>query len=245
MLKTTMTVVPETREVVSGFTYWAWCFIFLPFMVVAFMSGLYDDSVLLSWVQIGYHIFNMIAALIIFRQHISDGLFDLSLDYKEFFKTILSCLGIEVVLLLIACLISLLFPSQLGLYVILNALPISEFEVFMLPSFVLEHNPIFGSIAMVLTTPVSISCLIYGTGFAPGCEKHPLRGYLFLLLTLVAHKTFCWFTLLSFEFAVFTFFVQLPVHISSCIAYQKTSNILAPMVMISISNLLVSLLWLL
>lgn len=110
-------------------------------------------------------------------------------------------------------------------------------DILVLGSAVAADNPIFGTLTMVLLTPVTISCLFYCTSFAPAYNHNPWLGYL-AVTVMSAFSSLCmilsgWPVLDE----VLLFAVRLPIHLIACWSFQKTESIFVPMLVLAVNNL--------
>lgn len=241
----TMSDRPSKRTLITTGCYWYVTFLLLPIFLLYLTNGFSRESPVLIWVQVIYYAVNALCAFFIFREHLEDGWFTFRIDPKRILTTVLVCVGIAVVFYTVVCVLGMTVPGLSLLAYCNYALPVSELEVFMMPADLVELSPVLGILSLTVFTPLTVSCLLYGLGFAAPCNVSPLLGYGVALAVLGAHRILNYYTVGTVELEWILFFVQLPAHLLACEAYRRTDSIVAPILFHMILNLLACLLVLL
>ena len=234
----TMNERPEKRALITAGCYWFVAFFLLPVFLLYLINGFQNNESVLGWVQILYYFLNALCSFFIFREHLADGLFALRFDTKKVITTVLTCAGIFLVLLCGLLLLGTYVPALAWLGYLQNAVPVSELEWILMPATLVQVNPLFGTLSLVLFTPLTVSCLLYGLGFSPACNVHPLLGYGVLLAVLALHRCLNYYSPGTIELENMMFLIQLPAHLLACVAYHRTESILAPILFHMLINLL-------
>ena len=234
----TMTDRPEKRTLITTGCYWFVAFFLLPVFMLYLTDGFQGNEAVLSWLQIVYYFINALCTFFIFREHLADGWFILRYDPGKVITTVLVCAGIFLVLLCGLMALGLVLPGLSFLLNLQNAVPVSELEWMLMPTAMVKANPLFGSLSLVLFTPLTVSCLLYGLGFSPACNVHPLLGYGVLVAVLTLHRCLNYYSTGTIELENMMFAVQLPAHLLACVAYHRTESILAPVLFHIVINLL-------
>ena len=236
---------PENGNIICGIFYCILAFWTMPFLLLLFMQGSFDNPVTLSWGDIAYHIINFIVCLAIFRQYLAESFLNVQADFKNIL-TISLVAGSMMCLLMLVYIIGYYVTGIpfLGLAAF-GTLPVAEVELFVLSSEIVRQVPVFGIICMSVLVPISISCLFYATAFAPAACNRPWLGYLLVALILafprVCNAVTYWVPMEQLHL----YLIQLPLHLLACWAYQKADTVWAPILCLSITNLAASLLQLL
>lgn len=235
-----MLEIPEKRNRAAGLTYWISGFWFLPILVVYMtwdIQGKYDW---LIWVELGYHTFHFVAAVVCFWSYLKEGLKTLRYDLRKSFKLVLICVLGIIIAKYFAYWLAKILENENLLKNVLFTLPTGDLELLFYPSDVVWLSPLFGTIYYVVFAPVSISCLFYACSFAPMSYEHPKLAYLVTIGVLLIPRLILMFYNWEAGPVVMMWLFQLPAHISACVAYQHTDNIWAPIAVHSIYNLLAS-----
>lgn len=235
---------PEKGSSFAAFFYGVVCFFSFPFLILLFMHELIGDPMVMSWFEIGYHLFNLFVMVSLYRSYLSDSVFDLQVNWKKIAETVGICAVIIFGLYFAILQLLPLFSSVEMTLLLEGMLPMSEMELFWLNSAVVYFYPLFGTLCMVLVTPVVMSCIYYASAFAPICCEHPWLAYpataLVLALPRIANAVTFW----NPGDQVILYFAQLPIHMIACWAYQRTDNIWTPVVLHMVVNLASCLLFL-
>lgn len=232
---------PDSQMVGAGLANILTMFLMLPFFLLVIAMDVYGSESIQAWIEIGFHLLSCGLIAWAFRSHLSDSLRTARQDLKKFFTVTGVCL-----VLCIGMIIGYyhLFLSvrpatdavQFGFY---YTLPLTEKNLITYPLNMLLVNPIPTVLTMSVLTPVAISCLYYGCGFAPVCYHnawlaYPAVALLIALPRLANCLTFRWIN----EMELTLYLTQLPLHFIACYSYQKTESIWAPIVIHSVVNLL-------
>jgi len=209
--------------------YWIFAFGVMPSWMPLFGDGFWDNLPVISWFEIAYHVLNGVVIVIMLKTYLKDSFFNVQMDPKGFLKIV--CLSALVMLVLVA-----------GLYyffgdVIVDFYPISEMTVALTTGYLVEVQPIFGTICCSLFTPFAVVGLFYASGFAPVCRHNRWLGYVVVTVLLALP---CVFDILwrgQAGYVVTTFALQLPMHWIACWTYQKADTIWAPIVTLAVFNL--------
>ena len=234
----TMTERPEKRTLITTGCYWFVAFFLLPVFMLYLTHGFQDNEAVIGWLQIIYYFLNALCAFFIFREHLEDGWFVLRYETQKVITTVLVCAGIFLVLLCGLMALGLVIPGLSFLLNLQNAVPVSELEWMLMPTHLVQIHPLFGTLSMVIFTPLTVSCLLYGLGFSPACTVHPLLGYGVLIGVLTLHRCLNYYSTGTIELENMMFAVQLPAHILACVTYHRTESILAPILFHMVINLL-------
>lgn len=227
---------PGTGSVIGAVFYDVLAFFSLPFLLLLFLQGSFNNGKAVAGVELFYHLVNCIVAVCIFREYLTDTFDDIRDGFKGLMHT--ASFSAALIFLLALVLYSLFGFSrgnlQLTAY---GALPLTEVDLFMLPCDVVATYPILGTLCMVFLAPLAISCLYYGAVFAPICYTRPVLAYI-VMAVFLAFPRYCnaatyWDPATEWTL----YFTQLPVHLIACRAYQKADSIWAPVLTHMIVNL--------
>jgi len=236
---------PEKRNLICGVFYCLIAFWTLPFLLLLFMQGSFDNPVTLAWGDIAYHIINFIISLSIFHRYLAESFINVQADFKNILTIALVAGGMMCLLMLFHIIGYFLTGSELLWFAAFGTLPVAEVELFVFSSEVVRQVPLAGILCMTILTPVSISCLFYATAFAPAACERPWLGYLLVVL-LLAFPRICngltyWYPMEELQL----YLLQLPLHLLACWSYQKADTIWAPIIALSMTNLATAVLQLL
>ena len=230
---------PETPQIIGSLFYSIIAFFSLPFILLLFMQGSFSDPLVTSIIEIIYHVINCVVAVSIFRTYLVDSFLNVQADTKLFWSTVEICVAAMFIYfygagaLLHSDTDSLLNVAALG------TLPLAEMELFTFSGSLNGMNPIFGTICMVFVVPFATSCLYYATVFAPVCTRKPWLAYI-LMVVFLAFPRFCnGMTYWNPAEEVVLYLTQLPLHLLSCWAYQRTDTIWTPIAAHAIVNAIV------
>ena len=229
---------PEKIQIFAIIPCWLWVFVLLPMFMPFLGLGLWEQWETSVWLEIGYHVANGILLLLIMISYLKEEWFMVTTDVRHYLKhvalTVALILGAELVLL------GGLYISGFDITNMLENLPVTEMSVSHTPLFVIDLEPVFGTLVMSVFAPISICVLFYCLGFAPICNNKPWLAYLCVAtLTLIPPVIdILW----RGEAALVLggYLVSLPVHLLACWSYQKTDNVWTPMISLAIANLLFS-----
>lgn len=231
---------PENGSVIVGALYWIVCYIAIPFVTTVIAFAFEGELGAVAWVDIIAYGLNFIGMLTIYRSYLSDSFLNVQIQKASFIKTVLISIG----LVFLTEMAIVIHGLQVNWDAVLWTYPMSETSVLLPTAAVVMKNPVFGTLCMVVLTPVTLSCMFYGTVFAPVACNRPWLGYVVMGAVLLLPRLFnsWWLETGGYEWAVYA--LQLPVHMIACWAYQKTDTIWAPILTHSGANLLMSLVFL-
>ena len=230
--------MPQRQAVVATLIYACFLFFFGPFFLYIFRLGFLDDFVAVSWLEIVFHIINLLFILSLVREH---------LEFSWW--TVGTCKGKVALTVLISVLIMLgvawdlpyLLPAEFAEMAAQVSMPIVEASLFMTPVFVATSNPIFGTLAMVLIAPVVTCNIFYSTVFTAGYNKKPWLGYVYVALLAAVLQFLNGVIWRELDLQLILYVAQLPIHMICCWAYQNTDTVWTPMIAQAAGNLIVCL----
>ncbi len=233
-----MSSKPSKSRIIFLIPFWLWAFVLFPMFMPFVGLDLWDQWELSVWLEIAYHVANGIALFFFMFSYLKDEWFMLTTDVRHYLKHIALTaglmLGAELVLL------GTLFLCRFDITYLLENLPISEMSVSHTSLFLILLQPIIGTIVLSVFAPFSICILFYCLGFAPVCNKKPWLAYLCVVgLTLIPPIiNILWRD--EVVLSLCGFLVQLPIHLLACWSYQKTDNVWTPILSLSVTNLMLS-----
>ena len=229
---------PETIKVFSIIPCWAWAFVLIPMFMPFIGLGLWEQAEKSVWLEIGYHVVNGIIMLLIMLSYLQDDWFMVTTDVRFYLKHVALTVGLIAVVEV--ALLYVLYLYGFSIEYLLNFFPVVEMSVCQTPLLVIDLQPIFGTIALSLFTPISICVLLYCLGFAPICNNKPWLAYLCIaVITLIPPVIDIIWRGEEF-FMISGYFVRLPIHLLACWSYQKTDNVWTPIATLAVTNLLSS-----
>ena len=229
---------PEKIQIFAAIPCWFWVFVLLPMWLPFFGLGLWEQWEKSVWLEIGYHVLNGLLMLLIIGSYLKEEWFMITTDVGYYLKHVALTVGLIVGAELL--LQGVLYFSGFNIAYTLESLPVVEMSVSHTPLFVIDLQPIFGTIVLSVFAPISICALFYCPIFAPICEKKPWLAYLCIaVITLIPPIVdILWRG--DVVFVLCAYFVGLPIHLLACWSYQKTDNVWTPLVSLVITNLLAS-----
>jgi len=228
---------PKSSSVAAGISYWFFAFLCIPFLILLILSGP-DSSSQHAWIDIAYHGINFLAALVIFFPYLKESAFTLRFEWKKCLITAVIC-AVAVTAVKIAISLLSIFLDNWLLFALSDGMLITtEAELLLLPTTLAVEQPIWGTLCLVLLTPLTVSCLFYACIFAPICSNRPWLAYIVTIVTLFIPRLLLVFCFWSFKEQIIIYLVQLPVHMLACLAYHKTNTIWTPIAVHVISNLI-------
>lgn len=241
----TMLDRPETHTVISGLFYYFFAFVSLPFILLLLMQGSFSNLSVMTGVETAFHVINFVVVVLIFREYLMDSFSVFRSDVRN----VLPAVGIAVSLMVI---IGFMSNTVAGVLLIpdlsmaaASMLPLPEMELFLLCGDLVRLSPLWGLLCMVVLVPVTASCMYYAISFAPICEQRPWLAYLAVAL-LIAVPRFCnGATYWDPHQELVLYLAQLPLHLIACWSYQKSDTVWAPILTLSCTNLIASVLILL
>ncbi len=215
------------------FVYWILGIVLFPMYMPLIANGLWDNFAAISWVEIVYHAINAVVMILAMQEHLSDAFFEVRYNAKGILKTVAVALGL---MLAWAAICTLLF----GLSLMIDMFPVAEFTVSLTAGFLVENNPLFGAVCMTLLVPFGICGLFYASGFCTVAYKNTKLAYpVVAVLLLLPHVFDILWRGQTFD-VLFTYVLQLPIHLFACWSYQKTDCVWTPIFALSAFNLLAS-----
>jgi len=231
---------PETIQIFAIIPCWIWVFILFPMFMPFVGLGLWEQVENSVWLEIVYHVANGILLLLIILSYLKDEWFMVTTQFSHYLKHIAITVGLIIGAEFVLICTSFLCGFETAYVYMLESLPMAEMSVSHTPLYLIELQPIFGTIALSLFAPISICVLFYCLGFAPICYKRPWLAYLcIVIITLIPPAIDILWRGIA-EFVLYGYLVRLPIHLLACWSYQKTDNVWTPMISLSITNLLTS-----
>lgn len=228
---------PERTMSVAALAYGVLCFWSFPFLMLFSAQG-FTDPEALSWFELVYHAFNFGVTVWLFRDYLKDSFLNVQCDVKGIVK--ITAISVSIMAVYAAALWMLNFvrlPHHF--YIAANgALPLVEMELFNLTEYLIQVNPVFGTICVLFLAPVTISCLYYGASFAPFCAERPWLAYIVITVMLAIPRVCNALTFWPPEEELALYLAQLPLHWIACAAYHKADTIWAPIFVHMAANLL-------
>ena len=228
---------PDKQVYIPGLIYSVVTFFTFPFFLLLYSINV-EDTAVLVWYELIYHGINFLFVLRFFREYLRDALDLFGARKQEILSAVkLAVFAILAVIGLWYLLAKLTRWEPLGI-ALFGSLPLSEMDIFLLSSYIPYLNPIPGTIAMVLLSPLVCSCLYYSVAFAPAYNVRPWLGYLLVALMLAFPRLCNAFTHWDPAEEMALYFAQLPFHLIACWSYKKADSIYAPILVLTIANLL-------
>ena len=228
---------PEKGMAVAVILYGFIAFILMPVVVVLLGMDVWTDRGALAWVEVVYHVFNGCIAAAMFKSYLGESFYNVQLFTEKFLTTVAIA---SLIMLTIA--LELQFAQGL---ITANAYPINELPITMVSGIMVQNLPVWGTVCHTIAAPFAVACLYYATGFAPWSCKKPWLGYLIVPIALIIPIVLDINWRGGADYKFFVYFLQLPIHLVACWAYQKADTIWAPITCLAIFNLGTSLISLL
>ena len=225
---------PEKIQTISLIPFWAFSFVFIPIYMPYIGFGLWEQWEVSVWLEIVYHVINGVGILFLMWSYLKEEWFMVTTDIRFYLnhvaQTVGLILGTELVLLFT------LHFCGVNIAYMLESLPSVEMSVSHTPLFVVELQPVFGTIALSVFSPISICGLFYCLGFAPVCYKKTWLAYLCIaVITLIPPVIdILWRGEAALVLSGYL------VNLLACWSYQKTNNVWTPIATLMITNLLVA-----
>lgn len=232
---------PENGQIIGGGFYWIVCYVVIPLFSTVFVALFSGTLTAATWLDILIYGINFSAMTLLFRSYLKDSFWNVRLNIKRF--VIIALIGAGLMFFISARV--LLWGIEFGWTPSLWAYPLSETSVLISAGSMVLGNPLFGTLCMTLLVPFTVSCMFYSTVFAPICVNRPVLAYIVTAVLLFLPRLY---NLLYFGegyYELMIYLLQLPLHLVACWTYQKADTVWAPIVSISVANLLSSLLLLL
>ena len=229
---------PKTIQSFLLLNIGVWVFIMVPTLMPFLGIGLWDQWEISVWLEIGYHVANGIILLFIIFGYLKDEAFMVTTEFRFYLKHILLTIGL--ILGVEIAWIGTLYLGGFNLQEMLENLPVTEMFISHTPLFLLDLQPICGTIVLSVFTPISVCALFYCPCFAPLCNIKPWLGYLGIaVITLIPPIIdIMWRGYAAFMLV--GYLVRLPIHLLACWSYQKTDNVWTPLLSLAGANLLLS-----
>lgn len=199
------------------------------FMLTLMGTGLEDNHVALSWIDVGLHLLAMLVAVLPMREYLSFSWLAVSGDNKA---RIPRCFWIGVAVLAYATMLPQLpLPKFLEPYRWCSdsVMPLLTIDLFNTSAYFVMISPIVATICAVFVAPLVTCCMFYATVFVKGYNVRPWLGYLLLVPATVfipiCTGVFGWWAPEG-QFVMWA--MRLPVHLLYCKLYADTDNIWMP-----------------
>ena len=229
---------PEKIQTISLIPFWAFSFVFIPIYMPYIGFGLWEQWEVSVWLEIVYHVINGVGILFLMWSYLKEEWFMVTTDIRFYLnhvaQTVGLILGTELVLLFT------LHFCGVNIAYMLESLPSVEMSVSHTPLFVVELQPVFGTIALSVFSPISICGLFYCLGFAPVCYKKTWLAYLCIAVITLIPPVIDILWRGEAALVLSGYLVNLPIHLLACWSYQKTNNVWTPIATLMITNLLVA-----
>ena len=227
---------PDKNAVGGGAAYGLFSYVLIPF-VLYWVSFSFNDDRFRFWGQLAHYVINFFMAVSLFREYLRDAFFAVRTEAKMVFREITwPVIGIIAYYFGLLQLLSPLDNAFLN-DLLMGSLPLGEVDILLFVSDFIYISPILGSLAVILLTPVTTTCLYYAVGFAPVCYKKPWLAYVVVALVLAIPRAINSFLFWSAEQEFAIYLGQLPIHLLACRAYQKSDTVWAPIFCLVIANL--------
>ncbi len=229
---------PEKIQIFRLIPCWLFAFVLFPRYMPFLGIGIWEQWETSVWLEIGYHVINGIVMLLIMSSYLKEEFFMVTTDVRFYVKHIALTVGLIAVTETV--LLGTLFLCGFNIEYMLESLPITEMAVSHTQLFVIQLEPIIGTIVLSVFSPISICALFYCLGFAPICSKKPWLAYLNIIaITLIPPMIdIIWRG--DAALVLSGYIAHLPIHLLTCWSYQKTDNVWTPMISLAVTNLLSS-----
>ncbi|MBE6617821.1 MAG: hypothetical protein E7627_07795 [Ruminococcaceae bacterium] len=229
---------PDKPIIFAIIPCWLWVFVLLPMYMPFLGLGLWEQWEVSVWLEVGYHVANGLLMLFIISGYLKDEWFMVSTDFRNYLKHVFATvgliIGVEMVWMII---LTFLGCNTVNM---LECLPVVEMYVSHTPLFLVDLQPVFGTIALSVFAPISICALFYCLGFAPICNRKPWLAYLCIAVITLIPPIIDILWRGEASFVLIGYLTQLPIHLVACWSYQKTDNVWTPLVSLAITNLFFS-----
>ena len=233
---------PEPQVVGVTALFSILCFFSLPFILFLILGGFQDNIVIISWIEIVFHVVTFGVMVGLFKDYLQEALDMLRIHKQKILRTVAIAAGMMLAVMILW--FYLLYLTRWDVFYIASfgTVPMSEMDLFSLSANVVIANPVFGTLCMVLLTPVTLSCIYYAVGFVPAHNVRPWLGYL-VVAAVIAFPRICnAVTYWDSTQQVISYISHLPLQLIACWAYRRTDNIWAPIVLHAVTNLIACLL---
>ncbi|MBQ2241808.1 MAG: hypothetical protein II319_06695 [Clostridia bacterium] len=233
-----MTSKPEKIQIFAIIPCWIWVFVLFPMFMPFVGLGLWEQWEKSVWIEIVYHVANAVVMLLLMSSYLKEDWFMVTTDVRYYLKHVMLTVGIIIGAELV--LLGTLFICGFNIDDMLECLPVVEMSVSHTPLFTIGLEPIFGTVALSVFAPISICALFYCFGFAPVCYHKPWLAYLCVAAITLIPPVIDILWRGDAAFVLGGYLVHLPIHLMACWSYQKTDNVWTPIVSLTVTNLLAS-----
>ena len=233
-----MTSKPEKIQIFGLIPCWIWVFILFPMFMPFVGLGLWEQWEKSVWIEIVYHVANAVVMLLLMSSYLKEDWFMVTTDVRYYLKHVMLTVGIIIGAELV--LSGTLFICGFNIDDMLECLPVVEMSVSHTPLFTVDLEPIFGTVALSVFAPISICALFYCFGLAPVCYHKPWLAYLCVAAITLIPPVIDILWRGDAAFVLGGYLVHLPIHLLACWSYQKTDNVWTPIVSLTVTNLLAS-----
>ena len=230
---------PDKTTIAAGIFYALLSLFVIPYYLRLMMLMDEWEPIALSRYEFAYHLVNFIAVVLLFREFLWDAFVMFRFRAKEILAEIkFAAIGIVVVAGALYVLAGVLEDIEWLSLAAWCALPMSETEWLFFSGDLVYYNPLGGSICAIVLAPVTISCLYYCVGFVPAFNRKPWLGYVTVAAVISCVHIRNALSVSTPATELVAFAAQLPIHLLACRGLQKADNIFAPILTLSLANLL-------
>lgn len=228
---------PNGGHIFCSFVYWMFCFVIFPFIIPILIPGFYQNTNLLTWIELIYYVINALCLILMYREYLTDSFsYQVQDNLASFFETVASAVGLMLIAAVILTIIGIAFLWNP--LVLVGGLPIVENSVTILADMMTMVNPLFSTLCFSLLTPFTVTILFYAPAFAPICCERPWLAYLIVPIVLALPCAFNIFWRDQADIFLYMYALRLPFHMIACWSYQKANTIWAPIASLGIFNLI-------
>ncbi len=239
--KTAVIDCPEKSSIISSICYGVVSLVVAPYLISFFGLGFELDRNMQAWVQFAYYTINCLVMVFIFKDYLLDTFFYIRMDLRQFIASV----GDGMVLIGIVSTVIYAIGYKMGDPIIMQGIiPTTEVELFVLPSVLIDQQPVWAVLCLAIVTPVTTSLLYYATGFASTYNKSALRAYIQMALILAIPNVVNGLTFWQMDEELILYAIQLPIHLIACRTYQKADSVWAPIATHMAVNLIACIVWL-
>ena len=227
------------NSALGAIPYWFFSFFLLPaLMQLSTMTSRGSDYEI--WLEIGYHILNFVVVLICYLSHLKDTFLMVQVRTKVILKTAFFCALTVALYKLLITYIMIANGNMVWANAAFGSLITNESDLLFYSTAILGYQPLWGTLCLSILAPITVSCLLYGSVFGATCPSRPWLAYPLMAGTILLIRLSMAFCLWPFEEELAIYVVQLPVHMLSCWAYQKTDTIWTPIFLHFFANLILA-----
>ena len=220
---------PEKGMHFALLAYWLIGFEVVPSLIPLLADGYWENLPVLSWFEIAYHLLNGVVILIMLKPYLADSFLNVQLDPKRFCKIV----GFSALVMLVLAAGVHFYMGRIAV----NFYPLTERDVAFTSGFLVETQPIFGTICCSLLSPLAIVGMFYVSAFAPVCRRNAWLGYIVVAVFIAVSCALDFLWRGNTEYTVLTFLMRLPMHWIACWTYQKADTVWAPVATLTVFNL--------